>query len=121
MKRRLSKVSRRLQIQSLEARELLAGDLRIVEMNYHPHAPLTQFGERDSDADDFEFVEVMNVGDPVTLTISLSGPPSLAEAELPPLTGISDRFALGSDPPEVEIRNGEKVFRQNLGRTDILP
>ena len=60
MKRSLSKVSRLLQIQSLEARELLAGDLRIVELNYHPHAPLTQFGERDSDPDDFEFIEVMN-------------------------------------------------------------
>jgi hypothetical protein len=61
--------------------------------------------------------EVMNVGDPVTLSISLSGPPSLAEAELPPLAGLeqlSQGFAVGNSPPEVETRGGKKVFRQTV-------
>jgi hypothetical protein len=59
----------------------------------------------------------MNVGDPVTLRISLAGPPSLADAELPALGGIErlvDGFVLGSDPPAVELRDGEKIFRQTV-------
>ncbi len=63
MKRPLLRESGNLQIQALEPRVLLAGDLRIVELNYHPHPALVDFGERDSGADDFEFIEVMNVGD----------------------------------------------------------
>jgi hypothetical protein len=61
--------------------------------------------------------DVMNVGDPVTLRISLSGPPSLAEAELPALGDfpeLVDGFALGTDPPAVELRDGEKIFRQTV-------
>ena len=61
MKQRQSK--RKLRVESLERRELLAGDLRIVEFNYNPHDAIPAYGERDSAADDFEFIELMNVGD----------------------------------------------------------
>ena len=47
----------------LESRCLLAGDLRITEVNFNPHPSMTQFGERDADSDDYEFIEVANVGD----------------------------------------------------------
>lgn len=49
---------------------MLAGDLRITEINYNPHPSLVQFGERDVAADDYEFVELMNAGD---TTINLRG------------------------------------------------
>ena len=63
MKRSDQRSKRSLRVETLEQRQLLAGDLRIVELNYHPHAALPQFGDRDTEADDFEFIEVMNVGD----------------------------------------------------------
>lgn len=50
-------------MEKLEDRRLLAGDLRITEVNYNPHPSMTQFGERDADSDDYEFIEVANVGD----------------------------------------------------------
>ena len=49
--------------ESLESRHLLAGDLRITEVNYHPHPSMLQFGERDVEADDYEFIELENAGD----------------------------------------------------------
>lgn len=52
-----------LRTEQLEARQLLAGDLRITELNFNPHPSMVQFGERDADADDYEFIEVANVGD----------------------------------------------------------
>ena len=59
----MNKQNRHRSFETLEKRELLAGDLRITEINYNPHASLTQFGERDVLADDYEFVELMNAGD----------------------------------------------------------
>ncbi|MCA9213598.1 MAG: lamin tail domain-containing protein [Planctomycetales bacterium] len=56
-------VRQRLKLETLESRCLLAGDLRVTEINYNPHPSMTQFGERDADADDYEFIEVANVGD----------------------------------------------------------
>ena len=50
-------------VEDLESRLLLAGDLRITEINFNPHPSMVQFGERDADADDYEFIEVANVGD----------------------------------------------------------
>ena len=38
-----------------------AANLRISEINYNPHDPLTQFGELDVDNDDFEFIELTNI------------------------------------------------------------
>ena len=59
---------RNIHFESLENRELLAGDLRIVEINYNPHAAMPQYGDRNTEADDFEFIELMNVG---TRTLNL--------------------------------------------------
>ena len=50
-------------MEHLESRRLLAGDLRITEINFHPHPSMIQFGEREADPDDYEFVEIANVGD----------------------------------------------------------
>ncbi|MCA9200466.1 MAG: lamin tail domain-containing protein, partial [Planctomycetales bacterium] len=47
-----------------------AGNLTITEINYNPHDALTQFGDLDVDNDDFEFVELANIGD---TTIDLTG------------------------------------------------
>ncbi|MCA9196278.1 MAG: lamin tail domain-containing protein [Planctomycetales bacterium] len=38
-------------------------DLRLTEINYHPHDALVQFGEPDIDADEFEFIEIQNVSE----------------------------------------------------------
>ena len=48
MKRSDQRSKRHLGVETLERRELLAGDLRIVELNYNPHAAQTQFGDRDA-------------------------------------------------------------------------
>ena len=45
-------------------------DLRITEINYNPHAAITEFGELDSDNDSFEFVEIKNIGE---TSIDLTG------------------------------------------------
>jgi hypothetical protein len=42
-----------------------AANLRISEINYNPHAPLPAFGEVDVDNDEFEFIELTNVGNEV--------------------------------------------------------
>ena len=52
-----------LKFENLETRRLLAGDLRITEVNFHPHPSMVEFGEREADPDDYEFIEVANVGD----------------------------------------------------------
>lgn len=39
-----------------------SSNLRITELNYNPHHPQVQQGERDANNDAFEFVELMNVG-----------------------------------------------------------
>jgi hypothetical protein len=66
MRKRQSAPRRGFEI--LERRDLLAGDIRITEINYNPHPSLLQFGERDVEADDYEFIEVANLGDqPVNL------------------------------------------------------
>ena len=44
--------------------------LRIAEVNYNPHAPLTQLGEASLDSDEFEFIEIVNVG---AVTVDLAG------------------------------------------------
>ncbi len=85
---------------------MLAGDLRVAELNYHPHAPLVQFGEREADPDDFEFVELANAGD---ASLNLAGY-EFSE-------GISFRFTSQVlDPGErlVVVKN-RKDFRSRFG------
>ena len=46
-----------------------ASNLRISELNYNPHDAMTDFGEADVDNDEFEFIEIVNIGDrPVELS-----------------------------------------------------
>ena len=58
---------RSFQLESLEPRNLLAGDVAITEINYNPHDPtadeLLEIGDLDND--DFEYIEIRNIGDSV--------------------------------------------------------
>jgi hypothetical protein len=40
-----------------------AANLRISEIHYHPYDAITSLGEADVDADEFEFIELVNIGD----------------------------------------------------------
>jgi hypothetical protein len=44
--------------------------LRISEINFNPHDPLTRFGETGTDNDEFEFIELVNVS---SVTVDLTG------------------------------------------------
>jgi hypothetical protein len=59
----------------------------------------------------------MHVGDPITLEITISGPPSVAHAEVPSLDtqqGMAQRFAFNPDQIETDVEDGRKTFRQTL-------
>jgi hypothetical protein len=59
----------------------------------------------------------MNVGDPVTLSLTLSGPAAIAQAKLPPLesfAGLGEAFILRADSLREQIGEKEKVFRVSL-------
>ena len=80
--------------------------LRISEINYNPHAALTQFSELDSDNDSFEFIEIRNTG---ATTIDLSGA-RLIETEInDDNQGISFEFTHG----QLEA-GGQIVLAKNL-------
>lgn len=70
MKRRAHRRSR-LQVggpEPLESRTVLT-TLAIAEINYAPYEPLPEFGDISEEANDYEFIEVVNFGDqPVDLT-----------------------------------------------------
>ncbi len=84
MKKRIQKVlarhtvrdhtrgQRSFRLESLESRNLLAGDVAITEINYNPHDPtadeLSEVGDLNND--DFEFVEIQNIGNS---TLDLQG------------------------------------------------
>lgn len=59
---RWSHWSNPLQFTATSAVGEATSDLRITEVNYHPHDALTSFGELGTEADDFEFIELTNVG-----------------------------------------------------------
>ncbi|MCU0600696.1 MAG: BatD family protein [Desulfobacterales bacterium] len=71
----------------------------------------------------------VNVGDPITLTVGISGPEYLDPVELPPLSGQSDFANDFKIPPERatgEISGNKKVFTQTIrpmraGITQIPP
>ncbi|MCA9262775.1 MAG: lamin tail domain-containing protein [Planctomycetales bacterium] len=53
-----------LSLESLESRNLLAGDLAITEINYNPYDPTdAEFAAGHDNNDAFEFIEFKNVGD----------------------------------------------------------
>ena len=65
MTRQSRNSARRLHLECLESRMMLAGDLNITELSYNPHASLPHFGDPDEldDSPEFEFIELTNVGD----------------------------------------------------------
>jgi hypothetical protein len=59
----------------------------------------------------------MNVGDPVTLSLTLSGPAAIAQARLPPLESfaqLGEDFLLREDSLREQVGEKEKVFRVGL-------
>ncbi|MCA9200922.1 MAG: lamin tail domain-containing protein [Planctomycetales bacterium] len=96
-------------MEHLEGRDLLAGDLRITEVNYHPHPSLLQFGERDVDADDYEFVEVANLGDaPMDIGgYALTNGVNFLFASQTVQPG--ERLVVVQDPRDFAIRYGNNV------------
>ncbi len=62
----------------------------------------------------------MNVGDPVTLTLRVSGPSYLAKVELPPLqqqTSLARDFRIPQDRAPGVVRGRAKVFTQTIRAT----
>lgn len=101
--------SRGLKLERLERREMLAGDLRIVELNYHPHDAMPEFGERDSDADKFEFIEFQNVGD---ASMSLAGfylDEGVAFQFDGQVLGPGERIVATNNVPDFQSRYGNSV------------
>ena len=59
----------------------------------------------------------MNVGDPVTLSLTLSGPAAIAQAQLPALDSfaeLGEDFILRADSLREQVGEKEKVFRVSL-------
>jgi hypothetical protein len=59
----------------------------------------------------------MNVGDPITLSVEMWGPPSLEKANIPPLSSnaeITRGFTIHSEPMDVQIDKDRKLFSQTI-------
>jgi len=59
----------------------------------------------------------MNVGDPITLSVEMWGPPSLEKAQIPPLSSIvelTNGFTIHSDPMNVQLEKDRKLFSQTI-------
>ena len=59
----------------------------------------------------------VNVGDPITLTLRISGPPYLKNVALPPLAkqpALARDFKIPTERAEGKIDNGVKVFTQTI-------
>jgi len=59
----------------------------------------------------------MNVGDPVTLSLTLSGPAAIAQAKLPPLDSFAQLdkdFTLRADSLREQVEEKQKVFQVSL-------
>jgi len=62
----------------------------------------------------------VNVGDPITLTVRLSGPPYLKHAELPPLAqqpALARDFKIPAERAEGKVEGAAKIFTQTLRAT----
>ena len=79
-----------------------ADNIRISEINYNPHDPLTQFGEDDVDANEFEFVEIANIG---------ARPVDLMGVQLVEVAGKGVEFTFG---PQVLDAGEFAVIPRNL-------
>jgi hypothetical protein len=73
-----------------EAVAASASNLRITEINYNPHSPLLVIGERDTPSDDFEFIELANVG---TQPINLEGVKLVPASVGADMQGVAFNFA----------------------------
>jgi len=59
----------------------------------------------------------VNVGEPITLTVRLSGPPCLDHIKLPPLYGqaaLSNHFKIPADMESGKVSGSSKVFSQTI-------
>ncbi len=119
-KRRLSRPFGRIGVvhEGLEPRCLLT-TLAISEINYHPYAPVPDFGEsRTAEADDFEFIELLNTG---TESVNLSGI-KLVQVEVDgKLEGVSFTFgnqSLAANQHIVVVQNLQ-AFRTRYG--ELVP
>ncbi|MCA9166957.1 MAG: lamin tail domain-containing protein, partial [Planctomycetales bacterium] len=91
-----------------------AANLRISEINYNPHAPLTQFGEADVDNDEFEFIELLNVGN---VTIDLTNV-ELQQVDVEGSSeGIAFRFATQTLAPgeRIVVVENRAAFQSRYG------
>ncbi|MEW6355424.1 MAG: BatD family protein [Planctomycetota bacterium] len=64
----------------------------------------------------------VNVGDPITLTIKVSGPPYLDHVELPPLDkqpAFADSFKIPKEIAPGKVESGAKVFTQTIRATTL--
>lgn len=62
----------------------------------------------------------VNVGDPITLTLRISGPPFLKNVELPPLQeqpALARDFKIPTERAEGKVADGAKVFTQTIRAT----
>ena len=78
-----------------------ASNLKITEMNYNPHNALTQFGDAPVDHDEFEFLELTNVG---AETIDLTGVQLVNRLVAGSLEGVEFTF------PAVALASGASVL-----------
>ena len=101
------------------AAEPLASSLRVTEINYNPHVPLVQFLEQDVDNDEFEFVELANVGSqPIQLQgVRFAQTPAEAGVE-----GIGFVFAAQMLAPgeRVVIVENTTAFRSRYGNAATI-
>ncbi len=59
----------------------------------------------------------VNVGDPITLTVTVKGPEYLEHVELPPLNAqpaFKDRFKIPEERASAEIKGESKIFTQTI-------
>jgi hypothetical protein len=77
-----------------------ASNLVVSEINYNPHASLPQFGEMAVDSDEFEFVELQNIGDQ---TIELANVQFAQTTDGKNVQGIALRFSQAALAPGERI------------------
>ena len=93
-----------------------AGSLAITEINYNPHAPLTQFGDAELDNDEFEFIELANISNQ---RIDLTNVSLVMADNGGSMDGIEFRFATQTLEPNeriVVVRN-RTAFVSRYGNT----
>ncbi|MEZ6119877.1 MAG: lamin tail domain-containing protein [Pirellulaceae bacterium] len=92
-----------------------ADDLRLTEINYHPHDALVRFGEPAIDADEFEFIELQNVSE---MQIELAGVQLITT-----LDGQGIEFTFGHQQlapgQHVVIPKNRDAFFARYGQDDI--